>query len=122
MASLAQMQAVTEDQFQAWAMSAAHFLGWDWRYHTFDSRGSEAGMPDLLLVNTKQRRVIFAELKGTRGSLSDAQRTVLEMLRTCGHEAYCWYPADADLVEQILKGHRPDPLPELPPKTKRGAA
>ena len=38
-------------------------------YHTRDSRGSDEGFPDLVLVNPT--RVIFAELKTRTGKLTE---------------------------------------------------
>lgn len=40
-----------------------------------------AGLPDLILLHHDPARLIFAEVKGTDGSLSDAQATFLSMAR-----------------------------------------
>ena len=46
-----------EKQVQSAILDVARLLGWR-VYHTFDSRKSEAGFPDLVLVRD---RVIYAE-------------------------------------------------------------
>jgi hypothetical protein len=67
---------VIEKQFQTAVVDMARWLGWS-VYHTHDSRRSEPGFPDLVLVSD---RVIFAELKTTTGVLAPAQRRWLERL------------------------------------------
>jgi VRR-NUC domain-containing protein len=65
---------------------------YDWlTYHTFDSRGSEPGFPDLVLA--RPERVIFAELKVGAGRLTRAQRIWLDTLGRTGH-ARLWRPDD----------------------------
>ena len=64
-----------------------------WRYyHTNDSRRSEAGFPDLVLV--RDGRLIFAELKRQKGVLSDDQIDWLNDLADCkGAECYVLRPS-----------------------------
>lgn len=57
-------------------------------YHTHDSRRSEAGFPDLVIVG---RRVIFAELKA-HSRVSRAQLEWLDALRDAGARVYLWRP------------------------------
>lgn len=61
---------MTEKQLQDAIVDAATKVGW-LAYHTFDSRRSAAGFPDLVLV--KAPRLIFAELKTADGALTDDQ-------------------------------------------------
>lgn len=70
-------------------------------YHTHDSRRSEAGFPDLVLV--KRPRVIFAELKRDGKKPTAIQQTWLDELAACGQEAYCWTPADFETIVGVLK-------------------
>ena len=73
-------------------------------YHTYDSRRSAMGYPDLTIL-TLDRRVIFAELKNDRGRLTEDQRVWLEALPD--HQAYLWRPDDFDdAVRIIQEGHR----------------
>lgn len=55
----------------------AEGLGW-LVYHTWNSRHSPAGLPDLLMV--KGHRLIVAELKTVTGKVSEAQRQWLTAL------------------------------------------
>lgn len=60
-------------------------------YHTFDSRRSTPGFPDLVLVG---RRVLYRELKSTRGRLTSDQQKWLDRLTSAGADADVWRPAD----------------------------
>lgn len=90
----------TEGAFLAQVRAAAKLLGWA-TYHVHDSRHSEAGFPDLVLV--KRPRVIFAELKSDRGKLTEAQRAWIDELRACGQEAYVFRPRDWKTIERVLR-------------------
>lgn len=59
-------------------------------YHTFDSRRSEPGFPDLVLVG---RRVAYRELKKENGRLTQAQKTWIAALERAGQDAAVWRPA-----------------------------
>ncbi len=59
-------------------------------YHTFDSRRSERGFPDVVVVGP--RGVIFRELKSSRGRLSPDQVRWLDKLRQAGSDAGVWRP------------------------------
>lgn len=78
-------------------------------YHTHDSRRSEAGFPDLVLVG---RRLIFSELKREGKDPTPAQQDWLNRLD--GFErhtgglvvARCWRPSDwfSGEIEGVLRG------------------
>ncbi len=59
-------------------------------YHTFDSRRSERGFPDLVVVGP--HGVIFRELKADRGRLTPEQVRWLDMLTEAGADADVWRP------------------------------
>lgn len=96
---------ISEKQFQKQVLDLAGYTGWT-AYHTYDSRRSEPGFPDLVLANPKQKRVVYAELKAQRGRVSPDQRRWLDMLEACGAEVALWRPADMPVIEQVLKGQR----------------
>lgn len=83
-----QAQSMTEKQFQDHVIALASALGW-LVYHTFDSRRSVAGFPDLVLV---RGRTLFRELKTTSGVLTAQQRVWLDRLEAGGSDAGVWRP------------------------------
>ena len=87
-----------ESAFQAEVISLAKRLGW-LVYHTRDSRGSEPGFPDLVLVKDT---VLFVELKTDTGKLSEAQQMWQSRLKQAG--AYCevWRPMDMEAILKVL--------------------
>jgi len=92
----------TERAFQQTIIDAARVLGW-LTYHTFDSRRSAAGFPDLILV--RGNRMLAIEVKGPRGRVSEAQQAWLELLNDVpGVHALVAYPDDWESVECALRG------------------
>lgn len=61
-------------------------------YHTHDSRRSQPGFPDLVLVGSTG--VLYVELKSTKGRLSPMQIYWLNALHEAGQRAQVWRPAD----------------------------
>ena len=93
-----------EREWQAQVVSAAQALGWT-TYHTHDSRRSDKGWPDLVLVRD---RLVVAELKTATGRVSSEQRMWLDLLKSAGVETYLWRPDDADEVLAVLSRIRRD--------------
>ncbi len=92
--------AISEEEFQAQILDLARMSGWRC-YHTFDSRRSAPGFPDLVLV--REPVLVFAELKTDTGRLRPEQREWLEALRRCGGvEARLWKPSDFEEIERML--------------------
>lgn len=89
-----------EKEWQAQVLELAARCGWDFRYHTYDSRRSASGFPDLVLV--KPPRIIFAELKVGRRKVTAEQAAWLEALAACNMEYYVWYPDDLESVRDVL--------------------
>ena len=76
-------------------------------YHTYDSRRSQAGFPDLVLA--RGEHLIFAELKTNRGRVRPAQREWLDVLSNLAEgqariSVYLWRPRDWDGIVEILTG------------------
>ena len=69
--------AITEKQFQQQIINLAQLFGW-LTYHNPDSRRSTPGFPDLVLARNKT--IIFAELKTTRGRTTKHQKRWAEHL------------------------------------------
>ncbi len=80
-------------------------------YHTWRSTHSQAGYPDLCCVRNERNadggvtsRLIYIELKSSRGRVSPAQREWLQALsQVPGVEVYCWTPEDLALAEEVLR-------------------
>lgn len=72
-------------------------------YFTWRSIHSPAGFPDLVLVSTAQRRVIFAELKRDGGKLTEHQEEWLVALEAAGQEVYIWHPGDIENIARLLR-------------------
>ena len=93
----------TEKQFQRAVMDFARLHGWA-VYHTYDSRRSSPGFPDLVMA--RYGRVIFAELKTEKGRMSGPQMEWMTILGTAAGsnlEAALWRPSDWPWIEQRLK-------------------
>jgi hypothetical protein len=60
-------------------------------YHTHDSRRSESGFPDLVIVG---KRVLWRELKSQTGIATSPQLKWLLDLRLAGEDAKIWRPED----------------------------
>jgi hypothetical protein len=82
-----------EDELQRRVLAMASELGW-LAYHTRFSVGSQAGFPDLVLVHTKRRRVLYRELKRQRTTPTARQQAWLDALTQAGQDAGVWRPLD----------------------------
>ena len=93
-----------EKAFQSSLVGDAQKLGW-LVYHTYDSRRSKAGFPDLCMV--KPPRVVFVELKTDAKSsqLSASQKEWMTALKKSDTlVADLWRPADYDAAIEFLSG------------------
>lgn len=95
---------LTEKAFQAQVIQAARALGYR-IYHTYDSRRSNPGWPDLVLW--KKGRALFRELKSEKGRVTALQEMVLESLREAGLDVGVWRPGDWDTILAEL-GQKPE--------------
>ncbi len=102
---------VSEAVFQKAVLELAHALGWR-TAHFHDSRRqiapgrfvgdqAAAGFPDLVLC---RERVVFAELKGPKTRVTDAQLAWGRALGGAGAEWYLWRSADWSEIELVLGG------------------
>ena len=96
---------MTEKSFQASVIRVARTLGW-LVYHTFDSRRSASGFPDLVLVRD---RILYRELKVGKNKLSPTQKLWRDSIRDAGGDWAEWRDTDMDdIVADLI---RPDSLP-----------
>jgi hypothetical protein len=75
-------------------MDLARRYGWI-TYHVPDSRRVTArGCPDLIMINESQSRMMFAELKTSKGKVRPEQVFWIGVLRASGTEVHVWRPED----------------------------
>lgn len=95
-----------EKRFMGQIIQVARQQGWI-HYHTWDSRKSPEGFPDLFLVKPEPCRgdVLALELKSARGKATMAQQLWLTALADKRIEARLVRPSDfADLVRLLQQG------------------
>lgn len=91
---------VPESDWQWTVVDYARLMGWI-DYHTFDSRKSAAGFPDLLLIRPPE--LVVVELKAERGRVTTAQECWLDLFRLVpGVDVYVWRPSDWSEVQRRL--------------------
>lgn len=83
----------SESQLTALVKTAAEQLGWHC-YHTHDSRRSDEGFPDLVML--RDGRQLVAELKMPGKNPTEAQREWLLQFALAGVECFVWDPRDWD--------------------------
>jgi hypothetical protein len=91
---------LSERAFQSQVVRYARLAGWA-VYHTYDSRRSQPGFPDLVLV--RRPRIVWAELKSQRGKVTTEQQAWIDELRACDQEVHVWRPSDWRTVERVLR-------------------
>lgn len=90
----------TEAELDSALRAAAEQAGWR-RYHTYRSKRSPAGFPDLVLVRPPE--LIFWELKSAAGKATPEQIGWIQDLADCGVEARIVRPADyEDALRRLL--------------------
>lgn len=106
---------ILEKDWQRQVVQLAKQLGWTRIYHTYNSRRSAHGFPDLVLVGD---RVVYLELKRETTNLTDEQKGWLRALRAGGAEAYVARPRDLESLALTLRraGHDPRQLDETTTK------
>ena len=75
-------------------------------FHNLWSPGSDYGFPDYVLVNPEKQRILFVEIKGTRGMITAEQAYWLEDLMEAKQEVWVWWPEDFDNIAGILRRER----------------
>jgi VRR-NUC domain len=101
---------MTERELQEQVLDLARMLGY-LAYHTYDSRRSVEGFPDLVLVHERSGALIFAELKSPTGRVTTAQDRWLRAVALRG-VAYVWRPEhlrDGSVVRALQRHARTGP-------------
>ncbi len=108
---------ITEANFQLQVISVAHYTGWlvaHFRgvriqrangsvYYQTPVQADGAGFPDLVLVNERKKRTIFAELKSEKGRVTPDEQAWLDALRAAGQAVFVWRPSQFDEICRILE-------------------
>jgi hypothetical protein len=110
---------MTEAQWQQQVIDLAKLGGWR-SYHTFDSRRSAPGFPDLVLLRPPE--LVFVEVKAEKGKTTPEQDAWLEDLGVVAQcillsqdslagdeipvQVYVWRPSDFDEVRRVLLERR----------------
>lgn len=84
------LPAMSERDLQDAVIKLAKLLGF-LSYHTYDSRKSTKGFPDLVLVHKWSGALLFIELKSATGRVTDEQDEWLRALAVRG-VAFVWRP------------------------------
>lgn len=123
-----------ESVFQKWVVDVAKRFGWRVWHVPSPMRSADrgrgwvgareaAGLPDLIMIHEDPPKLIFAELKGTSGSLSVEQAEFLRLANLVAHcstiehgidwttladnsrpiGVYLWKPGDERAIESILR-------------------
>jgi hypothetical protein len=113
-----QAAGMSERALQDRVLGLARAAGYSLAYHTHDSRRSQPGFPDLVLINPTDQRLIFAELKTMRGRVTHHQKAWLDGIeaveerihdldnqphRGCAVSVYVWRPID--LFDGTIEEH-----------------
>ena len=98
--SMSKSTYLAESDFQQAVVDLARLHRW-LVYHTYDSRRSTPGFPDLVLA--RDGKLVFAELKSEGNSPSEAQQHWLNELQLAHPHVFVWRPSDWRDIEVILR-------------------
>jgi hypothetical protein len=99
------LKQITEADWHGFVVSFATMMGWS-TYHTYDSRRSNAGWPDLVCV--RGDRLVIAELKAEGGKVTAAQQAWIDALTAVAEASgkavsvHLWRPSDEAEVREVL--------------------
>jgi VRR-NUC domain-containing protein len=99
-ARLRLLNAQSETRYREWIETYATSRGW-LIYHTYNSRRSQKGFPDLFMV--RGGRAVALEVKGARGQTTPEQDQWIWAMKLAGIEAYVVWPKDEDFVRDLLQ-------------------
>ena len=88
----------TEKDLDAAIVKLCKLYGWR-RYHTYRSKHSPAGFPDLVLVRD---RILLRELKGDQGTLTAEQKEWGIAITEAGGDFAVWRPRDLEEIARAL--------------------
>lgn len=97
---------LSESQFQQQVIDLAKLHGYTLIYHTHDSRRSQPGFPDLVLISEHRGRALFRELKTETGRVSPDQFSWISGMLMAKLNVGVWRPSDlkSGRIIKDLKG------------------
>lgn len=93
--------ATSEKDLQSIVIEQMKWKGW-LCYHTFDSRRSQAGFPDLVAV--KGTKIMFVEFKSEKGKVKPEQAIWLNRLTDAYGEVWLVRPSTQDAFLDNING------------------
>ncbi|MCL6437229.1 MAG: VRR-NUC domain-containing protein [Rubrobacteraceae bacterium] len=93
--------AISEKNFTTRVKGIFRAAGW-LTYHTWNSKHSDPGFPDLMLV--RDGRLVAMELKVKNNKISECQARWLEALARAGIETYVMWPRHEAEITKIAAG------------------
>jgi len=91
-----------ESQFQAKVITLATRLGYDFIYHTHNSRRSPKGFPDLIMIRPRDMRLVVIEFKIKPHKPTTEQQKWLDAFALVTNFCFLWYPEDWDEILEVL--------------------
>lgn len=101
---------MTETELRGCYRDLARWCGYSLQYHTHDSRRSDFGWPDDVLLRPGDKRLLIVEAKNATRKPTDAQSAWLDALDGAVVETHLWRPADwlDGTIERQLRGGEGD--------------
>ena len=91
---------ISEGDLQQQIEQLLQFYCWRY-YHTWNSRRSVEGFPDLIAL--RRHRKLVAELKKEGEEPTREQQNWLDEFEEVGFEVYIWHPADVEQAAKVLR-------------------
>lgn len=98
------LRAKSEKQWQSEVVEILQRFGWK-VYHTFDSRRSEKGFPDIFAIHVKSGDVMAIELKRQIENPTPEQEEWGALFEHAQIDWYVWRPSDIDEVILRARGY-----------------
>ncbi len=62
------------------------------------------GLTDYICVRASTRQVLYIEIKGDSGRLTQDEKDWIADLRAAGETVFVWYPRDFEVAQDVLLG------------------
>ena len=103
-------ESISEKDFMAGIIADAERLGW-LTFHTYDSRRSNEGFPDLFMLHPTKMRIVILETKAMKTKTTAKQKAWIKALQAFAivvgpkfFYAAIVRPSDQALIDSLLSG------------------